>query len=222
MGQVPLLASVRVVDGGHLGHGRRGPWCLPWPPLLPCGPPTVPPGWPRPRFRPISVRCWCTSRLQDPMQKIRWMDNHWAHLDGGQGSAELVDGSIYLAISVRNVGSGLAVPIGWSVSSRAGRCRGAARRSQLVSDADPGSLHRAQRRRLLACRHPGDRRPRLRMVDQVTEGARTLHDRTALWGPRGRPAHDQPIRDDPAAVGDETRWYPSVARHWNLDRPDPR
>jgi hypothetical protein len=23
-------------------------------------------------------------------------------------------------------------------------------------------------------------------------------------------------------VGDETRWYPSTALHWNLDRPDPR
>ncbi len=66
-------------------------------------------------LRPVLV----TSRLQDPMQKIRWVDDHWAHLDGGQGSAELVDGSIYLAISLRNVGSGLAVPIGWSVSARA-------------------------------------------------------------------------------------------------------
>ena len=26
----------------------------------------------------------------------------------------------------------------------------------------------------------------------------------------------------PLEVGEELRWYPSVARHWNLDRPDPR
>ena len=26
----------------------------------------------------------------------------------------------------------------------------------------------------------------------------------------------------PVQVGGETRWYPSVARHWNLDRPDLR
>ena len=26
----------------------------------------------------------------------------------------------------------------------------------------------------------------------------------------------------PLHVDDTTKWYPSTARHWNLDRPDPR
>jgi hypothetical protein len=26
----------------------------------------------------------------------------------------------------------------------------------------------------------------------------------------------------PKRSGEETRWFPAVARHWNLDRPDPR
>jgi hypothetical protein len=26
----------------------------------------------------------------------------------------------------------------------------------------------------------------------------------------------------PVLIGEETRWYPSTVRHWNLDRPDPR
>ena len=26
----------------------------------------------------------------------------------------------------------------------------------------------------------------------------------------------------PLRVDEEVRWYPSVARHWNLERPDPR
>src|SRR6202050_4292808 len=62
-----------------------------------------------------------TSRLEDPIQKIRWVDDHWARLEGSQASVELVDGSIYLAISVRNVGSGLAVPFGWSVLTELAR-----------------------------------------------------------------------------------------------------
>ena len=41
--------------------------------------------------------------------------HHWARLDPNQAIIEFVDGSIYLAISVRNVGSGLAVTFGWSV-----------------------------------------------------------------------------------------------------------
>lgn len=63
------------------------------------------------RLRPVLV----TSRLDDPVQKIRWMDNHWAVLQGAQGIVQLVDGNIYLAISLRNVGSGLAVAQGWAV-----------------------------------------------------------------------------------------------------------
>ena len=62
-------------------------------------------------LRPVLV----TSRLDDPVQKIRWVDDHWIRLEGSQASVELVDGSIYLAISVRNVGPGLAVTVGWSV-----------------------------------------------------------------------------------------------------------
>ena len=62
-------------------------------------------------LRPVLV----TSRLDDPVQKIRWVDDHWIRLEGSQASVELVDGSIYLAISLRNVGSGLAVTFGWFV-----------------------------------------------------------------------------------------------------------
>ena len=60
------------------------------------------------QLRPVLV----TSRLDDPVQKIRWMDNHWARLEGNQGTAEVVDGNIYLAMSLRNAGSGLAVAVG--------------------------------------------------------------------------------------------------------------
>ena len=56
-------------------------------------------------LRPVLV----TSRLEDPVQKIRWVDDHWAQVAGARRSVELVDGNIYLAISLRNVGPGLAV-----------------------------------------------------------------------------------------------------------------
>ena len=62
-------------------------------------------------LRPVLV----TSRLDDPVQKIRWVDDHWARVEGSQATVELVDGSIYLAISLRNVGAGLAVTFGWSL-----------------------------------------------------------------------------------------------------------
>ena len=58
------------------------------------------------------------SRLDDPTEKLMWGDEHWAHVEGGRGSVELVDGNVYLAMSLRNVGSGTAVLQGWQVSPR--------------------------------------------------------------------------------------------------------
>src|SRR5271168_2657023 len=49
------------------------------------------------------------SRLDDPVQKLMFVDEHWVHAAGGHGVAEQVDGSVYLALSLRNVGSGLGV-----------------------------------------------------------------------------------------------------------------
>jgi hypothetical protein len=55
------------------------------------------------------------SRLEDPMQKLMFVDEHWVSAAGGRGVAEHVDGSVYLAISLRNVGSGIGVCQGWTV-----------------------------------------------------------------------------------------------------------
>ena len=53
------------------------------------------------------------SRLDDAPQKIRWGDDHRASLLGSGAHVEIVDGNIYLAMSVRNAGSGIAVLHGW-------------------------------------------------------------------------------------------------------------
>src|SRR5919201_1349635 len=53
------------------------------------------------------------SRLEDPAQKIRWVDEHWARVEGGRASVEVVEGNIYLAMSVRNAGNGIAVLQAW-------------------------------------------------------------------------------------------------------------
>ena len=87
----------------------------------------------RVNLRPVLV----TSRLDDPVQKIRWVDDHWAHLLGSQGSVELVDGRIYLAISVRNVGPGIAVIFGWSYVHPARPERRPARTTRGLPHADP-------------------------------------------------------------------------------------
>jgi hypothetical protein len=65
----------------------------------------------REQRRPILAQ----SRLDDPVQKIMFVEGHWVHAAGGHGVAEH-DGSIYLAMSLRNVGSGIGVCQAWHVA----------------------------------------------------------------------------------------------------------
>jgi hypothetical protein len=56
------------------------------------------------------------SRVEDPVQKMMFVEGHWVRAEGGRAVAEHSDGRVYLAMSLRNVGSGIAVCQGWTVS----------------------------------------------------------------------------------------------------------
>ena len=62
--------------------------------------------------RPLLV----PSRLEDPAQKIMFVDQHWVRATGGHAAAELIDGNVYLAASLRNAGSGMGVCQGWTIT----------------------------------------------------------------------------------------------------------
>src|SRR5579884_4227045 len=64
--------------------------------------------------RPILTQ----SRLDDPIQKIMFVEQRWVHARGGHGVAEH-DGYLYFALSLRNVGSGIGVCQGWHVQPAA-------------------------------------------------------------------------------------------------------
>jgi hypothetical protein len=53
------------------------------------------------------------SRLDDPEQKIMFADRKWVHVSGSGASAEHENGNVYLAISLRNAGSGIAILQRW-------------------------------------------------------------------------------------------------------------
>lgn len=61
--------------------------------------------------RPVLVQ----SRLDDPAQKIMFADQHWVHPPGSRGWPEHLDGVVYLAMSLRNVGAGIGVCQGWGI-----------------------------------------------------------------------------------------------------------
>ena len=56
-----------------------------------------------------------SSRLQDPEQKIQFLGGRYVRVAGGMATLEVADGAVYMVISVRNVGTGLAVMHGWHV-----------------------------------------------------------------------------------------------------------
>ena len=60
-------------------------------------------------LRPLLV----TSRLTDPQQKMFFQEGHHMLLEGGRGGAEFENGVVYLGISLRNAGRGIAVLHGW-------------------------------------------------------------------------------------------------------------
>jgi len=60
-------------------------------------------------LRPLLVQ----SRLDDPPQKVGFADAVWLEVAGSGAAAKTSDEAVYLAMSVRNVGSGIAVLHGW-------------------------------------------------------------------------------------------------------------
>jgi hypothetical protein len=169
-------------------------------------------------LRPVLV----TSRLDDPIQKIRWIDNHWAGLDGNRASVELVDGSIYLAISVRNVGSGLGVIFGWSLFTEPAGTD--------VPHAPPEDFRMQTRDLYIAPADIGFWQAAIREVGDPVYAALSQDIRDArpftidvLYGDHeGGQRTITRFGIIPLQTGDDIRWFPNVARHWNLDRPDPR
>jgi hypothetical protein len=69
----------------------------------------------RPLFAP--------SRFDDPLQKIMFVEGHWVKAEGGRAVAEHVDGVVYLAINLRNVGSGIGVCQEWAAKPGMGTSR---------------------------------------------------------------------------------------------------
>jgi hypothetical protein len=60
------------------------------------------------------------SRLDDPTQKVGFMDGKWFQVEGGMGAAEATDNAVYLVMSLRNVSTGTAVLHGWWLTDHTG------------------------------------------------------------------------------------------------------
>ena len=159
------------------------------------------------------------SRLEDPAQKIRWVDEHWARVEGGRASVEVAEGNIYLAMSVRNAGNGIAVLQAWHIEAElmpAGRPppeRDQFRphtRDLYIPAGDTGFWQ-------AALRDPNDGlyADLLGVIQR-----RQSFTIDVLYG--DHEGGQRTISRFTVAPARESQWLCSVVRHWNLDRPDPR
>jgi hypothetical protein len=168
------------------------------------------------QLRPLLV----PSRLEDPTEKIMWGDGHWSKVPGGRASVEVLDGVIYMSMSVRNVGSGIAVLHGWDPSP--------IRRNASQSHEDLGAF-RLQTRDMYvppgdssfwqgAIREPDDA---LREPMTATIQSRQIFSIDLLYG--DHEGGQRTITRFALVPRDgDSDWMCSVVRHWNIDRPDPR
>jgi hypothetical protein len=59
--------------------------------------------------RPVLVH----ARLDDPVQKVMFLEGHWIRTEGSQAVVDEESGVLYLGLALRNVGAGIAVLQGW-------------------------------------------------------------------------------------------------------------
>lgn len=73
-------------------------------------------------LRPILL----PSNWSDAPQKVRFMEGKWMVVRGGHAALEISDNAVYLLMSVRNAGAGVAILHGWHLppDSRAMRSDG--------------------------------------------------------------------------------------------------
>jgi hypothetical protein len=169
-------------------------------------------------IRPVLL----ATRAQDPPEKIGFADDHWVVVPGGRGSVEVTDGVVYLTVALRNVGNGLAVLHGWTVTRRG---------STGEPHANPDDFRRLSRDLYIASGDVGFWQGALRDPgEQVfADVAGAVHEMAPLnidilygdheGGQRVITRFSLTPRTSDAG---ELVWIASVSRHWNVDRVDPR
>jgi hypothetical protein len=166
-------------------------------------------------IRPVLV----PSRFEDPPEKVGFYDDHWVRVPGGRAIAEVTDDAIYLAIALRNVGTGLAVLDRWDLcpertdGEQVHRSPDDFRRLSRDIYVPAGDLgfwqgtFRDTSDPMYAATAESIKEPRAMRVDLLYrdhEGGQRMISRFSLI---------------PTPDG---QWLSSVSRHWNLDRSDPR
>jgi hypothetical protein len=166
-------------------------------------------------LRPVFI----PSREQDPPEEASFGDEHEFRLDGGIGAIEEANGKVYMAIPLRNVGSGLGILHGWHVSL--GRRIGEDPRARI------DDFRQQQRDLYVPAGDTGYWQGAIRdEEDHFMEPARTaIRTRERLTVDLLYGDHEGGQRTISRFVlipGDGSAWPVRVLRHWSVEGHDPR
>ncbi len=158
------------------------------------------------------------TRLQDLPQKVSFNDMHWVTVEGGHGSFEVTDAAIYLVITLRNGGAGMAVLHGWFFHPE--RIGG-------TPHPDPKNFRMLTRDLYVPAGDTGfwqgafrDPNEPIFSVAKAACTARQAVTIDLLYGDyEGGQRMISRFGLTPIPNGS---WLAIVGRHWNLDRADPR
>jgi hypothetical protein len=165
-------------------------------------------------LRPLLV----PSRLQDDTQKVLFGDGMWVQIPGGRATLQAEGDVIYLTMSLRNVGRGIAVVHGWRFHGNWEPDR---------PEPAVAEFHRQNRDLYLPPGEIGFWQAAFRDQDdpQYEEACKAVTARVqmtidVLYGDH-EGGQRVITRFGIFPRGDDT-WLLSAGRHWNVDRPDPR
>jgi hypothetical protein len=159
------------------------------------------------------------SRQEDAPIKVGFADQHFVVVPGSGGTAEATATAIYLTMSLRNVGQGIAVLHGWRSEL--------SRELSGMTRPPVGEFRRLTRDLYIAAgdvsfwqgayRDPAEA--------EFTEVAARIEARErlvidVLYGDQH--GGQRVISRFSLLARGDGGWLVTVARHWNVDRPDPR
>jgi hypothetical protein len=165
--------------------------------------------------RPVLV----PSRLEDAEQKVGFIDDHWVHAAGGRAVAEETESTIYLVVSRRNVGNGIAVLDRWDLLAGRASTERTSReiegfqrltRDIYVPAGDQGFWQGA-------LRDPSDP-----LFSIARDAIRTRQPMTVDVLYRDHEGGQRTISRFFLIPADDGNWLVSVSRHWSIDRLNPR
>jgi hypothetical protein len=159
------------------------------------------------------------SRLQDPKQKVAFVDDVWLAIPGGQAAVSVTDEAIHLAVSLRNAGTGMGILHGWRL--RAGRQ--AERTPPPLADFTPQGRDMYVAPAEMGFWQGALRDPGVPLFDEVASAVKGSEMLTLdlLYGDLdgGQRVISRFYLQGRTEGG---AMIASVVRHWNVDRPNPR